>query len=417
MERNISATELTISLSRLWKISLGCFMVAALTGVIYRLGMVGLLPAWLGLSLDNIRHAHSHLMFFGWAVPFPLVVLLNHLLDRGGQNRPGISWMRFSLAGALLFGMLAYPFFLLYGYRSVEIGFVSVPLSVIFSGLVMICWYGFLWGYRKVRGVLDADASQPWFDGGLIMLLVCSLGAWGVAIVQAVDPNNYLFMKSLIHFFLATFTEGWVVLAVIGILVLKLRPGTDYWKIRPNFWLGCIVIGAPMTFPYGISEFMLSPMLLMVARLGGALAAIGLLGVSYIFILSGSWRHQLWGWAIGLLIFKAVMQLVASVVPSSFWLSDHALRIFYLHVLLLGALTLTMSAWLQKRSRISECYFYAVVIAIFAVLASLVLPTRFWPAAWSGVWIFYTLLAVAILPPLAMGVQWMAISTSQNKEI
>lgn len=417
MERNISATDLTFSLSRLWKLSLGCFIVAALTGFLYRLGMVGWLPARPGLGLNNIRHAHSHLMFFGWAVPFPLLVLLNHLLDRGGRNRAGLSWMRFSLGGALLFGMLAYPFFLFYGYRPVEVGSVSLPLSVIFSGLVMVCWYGFLWGYRKVRGVLDAEASQPWFDGALIMLLVCSLGAWGVAIVQAVNPNNYLFMKGLTHFFLATFTEGWVVLAVIGILMMKPRPDTDCWKITPSFWLGCIAIGAPLTFPYGISESLLSPLLLMMARLGGALAAIGLLGVSYIFISSGAWKHRLWGWSVGLLAAKAVMQLVASLVPSSFWLSDHALRIFYLHVLLLGAFTLTMSAWLQKRSRISECYFYVVVIAVFAVLASLVLPTRFWPAAWSGVWIFYTLLAVAILPPLAMGIQWVAISTSKNKEI
>jgi len=401
----------------LWKISLGYFIIAALTGFLYRLGMVGWLSTPLGLALDNIRHAHSHLMFFGWAVPFPMVILLNYIVSKDGQKRRGIDLMKYSLAGALAAGVLAYPFFLFYGYRPVEMGSVSLPLSVILSGVVMICWYGFLRGYRKVRDLLDADASQLWFDGALVMLLVCSLGAWGVAIIQAVDPNNHLFMKSLTHFFLATFTEGWVVLVLLAILVMKLRPASEDWELTPNFWLGCIAIGAPLTFPYGISESLLSPMLLMVARLGGGLAAVGLLGVSYTFISSGNWKHKLWGWAVGLLAFKAVMQLFASIVPSSFWLSDHALRIFYLHVLLLGALTLTMTAWLQSGSGITDSYFYAIVISVFLVLLSLVLPTSFWPVNWGGVWIYQALVVAALLPPLAVGTQWVAITISQKKKV
>lgn len=401
--------------SLLWQTSLACFIIAALTGFLYRLGMVGWLPAWSGLALDNIRHAHSHLMFFGWAVPFPLVILFNYLVSQRNSSGVGVALMRYSIAGGLLFGILSYPFFLLYGYRPVAIGSASLPLSVIFSGLVMICWYGFIWGYRKVRDLLDGDASQPWFDGALVMLLVCSLGAWGVAVIQAIDPDNHLFMKSLTHFFLATFTEGWVVLVLLAILVMKFKPTSEHWKLTPTFWLGCIAIGAPLTFPYGISELLLSPMLLMVARIGGGLAAIGLLGVSHAFISSGKSKHRLWGWAAGLLAFKAVMQLLASIVPSSFWLADHGLRIFYLHVLLLGALTLTMTAWLQGRTRISENYFYAIVISIFSVLISLVLPTSFWPVGWGGAWIFQALVAAAVLPVLAIGTQWIVITTSQKK--
>ncbi|MDZ7682770.1 MAG: hypothetical protein U5J63_13915 [Fodinibius sp.] len=412
MERK--SIESDISVYYLWNISLGCFIVAAITGFLYRLGIVGGLPASWGLALDNIRHAHSHLMFFGWAVPFPLVILFNYLVSQDSNPRAGVTWMRYSIAGALIFGVLSYPFFLLYGYRPVAIGSSSLPLSVIFSGLVMICWYAFFWGYRKLRALLDGDASQAWIDGALVMLFVSSLGAWGVAVVQAVVPNSHLLMKSLTHFFLATFTEGWVVLVLVAIVVMQLQPQASDWKLAPNVWLGCIAIGAPLTFPYGISESLLSPMLLLVARLGGGLAAIGLLGVSYTFWASGKWKHKLWGWIVGLLAFKALMQLVASVAPSSFWLSDHGLRIFYLHVLLLGALTLTLSAWLQNRFQISETYFHIVVISVFAVLVSLVLPTSFWPVNWGGAWIFQALVAAALLPPLAMGAQWIAITTSKK---
>ena len=117
MERQ--STESDIAISYLWKISLGCFILAALTGFLYRLGMVGWLPALWGLGLGNIRHAHSHLMFFGWAVPFPLVILLNYLVSKVDDRATGVIWMRYSLTVALLFGILSYPFFLLYGYRPV----------------------------------------------------------------------------------------------------------------------------------------------------------------------------------------------------------------------------------------------------------------------------------------------------------
>lgn len=34
-----------------------------------------------GLSLQNVRHAHSHLMFFGWAGLIPFLVANNNLND------------------------------------------------------------------------------------------------------------------------------------------------------------------------------------------------------------------------------------------------------------------------------------------------------------------------------------------------
>jgi hypothetical protein len=396
----------------LWKVALSCFLLAALTGFMYRLGMIGWLPASLGLALDNIRHAHSHLMFFGWAVPFPLYILFAHLVDKDNAKHRAFSWMKYALSGTLIFGLLAYPFFLFYGYRPVEIGSADLPLSVILSGLVMICWYAFLWGYLKMRGVLN-DASKPWFDGALVMLFVCSLGAWGVAVLQALDPGNHLFMKSMTHFFLATFTEGWVVLILVAILVKYLKIEKQDWPIAPNMLLGCIAIGAPLTFPYGISESLLTSELLMVARIGGSITAVGLLGVVYALVSSGKWKKSLLSWVVGLLAFKAIMQLTASVLPSSFWLSDHALRIFYLHVLLLGALTTTISGWLQHHAPISKSYYYAVVVSILAVLITLIFPTQFWPQAWGGMWIFQALMATALLPALAMSLQGIKIATSK----
>lgn len=398
----------------LWQSALASFMLAALTGFLYRLGMIGWLPEW-GFSLGNIRHAHSHLMFFGWAVPAPFLIMLNSLSGEESSQR-GARWMKRAAGGTLLFGLASYPFFLVYGYRPVAIGTASLPLSVILSGFVMICWYVFAWGYWKARPSLrERDRpSQSWVDGALAMLLVSSLGAWGVAIVQAVDPTNHLLMKGLTHFFLATFTEGWVVLALLSLLVLKLPVKPDNWPVSQNFSLGCIAIGAPLTFPYGISETLLSPALLLAARMGGAVAAIGLLQAFYAIGSSISLKGSIWIWPVALVGLKALMQLAASFIPSSFLFSDHGLRILYLHILLLGSFTLGVMAWLHKASGIRDRFFNGIVLSVVILLASLILPTALWPAGWTGVWIFYLLATAAILPALAIGMHWFMMMQSQD---
>ena len=397
----------------LWHASIACFVLAGLTGFLYRLGMMGWVPG--ELSLGNIRHAHSHLMFFGWAVPLPLYIIMRKIVHQTDGVAKGFNWMRYTIAAVLFFGLTAYPFFLFYGYRPLTIGTASLPLSVIFSGLVMIGWYGFMVGYWKSRVTLDNEKSLPWFDGALILLAVCSLGAWGVAVIQEVAPGSHLLMKSMTHFFLAAFTEGWVVLVLCGILISELEINKRNWWTSPQIALAMIAIGAPLTFPYGISESLLTPMLLGTARFGGGLAATGLLLVMVSLVNSGKWKHPVWIWPVVLLSVKGVMQLGASIVPSSFWLSDPGLRVLYLHVLLLGGLTLVVFAWYNKRTNVPQIFFLLLSIAIVTTLITLVMFTSIWPPILSGAWIVDALALGALLPILAAIIYWIKLIQSLRK--
>jgi len=396
----------------LWHSSIACFVLAGLTGFMYRLGMMGWVPG--ELSLGNIRHAHSHLMFFGWAVPLPLYIIMQKVVCKADGMPQGVRWMKYSIAWILFFGLMAYPFFLLYGYRPVSIGSASLPLSVIFSGFVRVGWYGFMIDYWKRRTALQDDESLPWVDGALVFLAVCSLGAWGVAVIQELAPQSHLLMKSMTHFFLAAFTEGWVVLILCAILIRELEIEEQHWWTSPQFALGAITIGAPLTFAYGISESLLTPMLLGTARFGGGLAAVGLLLVMAAIFKSGKWRHPVWIWPVMLLSLKGVMQLGTSAVPSTFWLSDPGLRVLYLHILLLGGLTLLVFAWFNGRTSVSKNYFQLVGGSITITLLTLLMFTRVWPQALSGAWIVDALALGAILPILSVTVYWMMLMRSQN---
>lgn len=390
----------------IWQASLACFILAGITGFLYRLGLTGI-ELW-GLSLENIRHAHSHLMFFGWAVPLPMYFTIRKLAGEQGESGANILMVRMAQA-SLFLGLAAYPFFLLYGYRPVPVASLDVPLSVILSGLVMICWYGFMGGYLQERKRIEPDAAIAFYDASLVMLFISSLGAWGVAVVQFLGVQNPLFGKALTHFFLATFTEGWVVLVLLGLLYDRLKISKDEVSVASGLLVGFILLGAPLTFPYGISEGLLTPKLLLTVRIGGMLAAGGLAFNLYLIFRRAAAGFA-WYWKIILLLLslKTIAQLSASVLPANFWMSDHGLRIFYLHLLLLGAFSLGLFAVLHS-------YFEAqkgltgLTISVLLVLLSLVLLTPLWPASWIAVWQFYFLAGIAILPSLAATYYWFNI--------
>jgi len=50
-----------------WRTSLTFFVLAGLTGFLFRLELT--YGGSFGMNLVNVRHAHSHLMYFGWATP------------------------------------------------------------------------------------------------------------------------------------------------------------------------------------------------------------------------------------------------------------------------------------------------------------------------------------------------------------
>jgi len=400
MYRSGRRSPLKANIEVLWKLPLVCFVIAGFTGFLYRLGMVGWLPAALDLSLENVRHAHSHLMFFCWAVPVPLYFMIRRIRRELKVNEPNILMVRTAKA-SLFLGLTAYPFFLLFGYRPVPMGGMELPASVILSGLVMLCWYGFMAGYWKERKRIANSIAMIFYDGALIMLFVCSLGAWGVAVAQFAGLTNPLFGKALTHFFLATFTEGFVVMGLLGILYEQLNIHMEEVQVAPGLLVGFILFGAPLTFPYGISEGLLSPKLLLVGRAGGMLAAIGLgLNMYDLYKQSGDLTDRFWNIVLLLLAAKGLAQLLATVLPSNFWLSEHGLRIFYLHLLLLGAFTLGLFKALYQLSEVRKglAPFY---VSVLLVLASLVLLTPLWPQSWFAAWQFYLVVVIAILPPLA----------------
>lgn len=341
-----------------WVAALGFFVVSALTGVLYRSGLAYGVTA--GLDLVNIRHAHSHTMYFGWATP--ALFLLIGLRACIGRLRPLLIWL-FSAAA------LAYVLFLLFGYRPVEIGPARMPISVIAATINTVIWYAFAIRYfRRRRREPPTEWSALW-DTSLAFLILATLGALALPLLQPLGIDDPTWSTALTHVFLDLFSEGWFVLAVLGLAYAGLG-AVDSKAFRPA--LLAVTIGLPFTFAMGMPRSLVSAELEVFSRMGSLLVGGGLL-----VLCALQWknaRSQLrWALPLGLLAVKAAAQITAAVAVG-FWFAEyHGLRILYLHVMLLGFVSIgvigaAIDLDLQPRGRATKIFYGAVILLLLSLL-------------------------------------------------
>lgn len=381
------------ALRRAWQGALVCFVLAGLTGAFFRFGIA---YGWTaGLGLVNIRHAHSHLMYFGWVTPALMALLSLHLPALTG--RPLSAGLR-RIGGVIFFAaLLTYPFFLALGYTPVEIGTARLPLAVISSTANVFCWYVFVWCYwREMRGVERTRALLLW-DLAATFLVLASLGAWGLALLKPLGIEDPAWVVGLTHVFLDLFSEGWFVLGVLGLLHARAQtPGrAAHWSIV------LVVLGLPVTFALGMPDALVPPGLHLLARVGGTLVAVGLLANVAILWRAGPGGEG-WFWKLPLLMLalKALAELSVGVLPDVRWAGAPAMRVLYLHVMLLGFVSLGLvGVAAQVFERVAAArWFYA---AVALLLVSLLPLTPLWPGGWQGRWTFVAAAWIALGPVVA----------------
>ena len=376
-----------------WVGALWCFVLAGATGAFFRFGMA--YGTTGGLSLANVRHAHSHLMYFGWATPALALLMLAHLPALTGRPLPRrAGWIPVVM---LVTGLLAFPLFLAYGYTPAVIGGRRLPLSVMSAGLNVLGWYLFAGVYARMTRGVARNGPLVFWDIALVFLVFATFGAWGLALMKPLGVEAVFWQAALTHLFLDLFSEGWFVMALLGLVyaVRDASPGAS----RPwSLWL--IVSGLPLMFVFGMQVSLVPPGLALLARGGGLLVATGLLANVWVLWRTpgagGPWRLPL-----ALLALKAMMLAGFSLLPQEWWAGHHGLRILYLHVMLLGFVTPGVVAVAERTPGLvvgGRRWLYGAVVL---VLVSLWPLTSLWPKAWAGTWALEVAAWTALLPVVA----------------
>ena len=193
---------------------------------------------------------------------------------------------------------------------------------------------------RARGGSLGGERSGVW-DAALAFLTLSTLGAWGVGVVHAMSIQDPIWTAAPIHFYLGLFSEGWFVLGVLGVAVARLDPSRETWG--PPLLI--VAGGLPFSFLMALPSAHLSGGVMLLGQIGGGLVGTGLLLITVRLGRPVMARDVRWLWGLPLLALgmKAAGQLGGALVRR-LWLSDHPdLRVLYLHLMLLGVVS--MGSW------------------------------------------------------------------------
>lgn len=409
-----STNNLTDRLRWGWVGALLLFVVAGLTGSLYRFGMLHGLPA--DLQLVNVRHAHSHLMYYGWVTPALMtliaVYLVQDLPDKAQRDR----WQRrFGFVVGLTLGLalVAYVPFLLYGYGVVLLGTAQLPPAVIASFLNLVGWYAFVVIYWQItRGKSRQPAWRLW-DLSLGFLLLASLGGWGLALARPFQLTDPALISGFTHFFLDLFSYGWFGLALLGLMVAH---APDIGQNRLAGWAeGLLIMGLPVIFLLSMPSGLVPPAVRVLAGVGGLLVASGLW--LYLWLL---WPRLGIAWRVPLLFMglTGLAILSMSLPPVADWAAAMGLRVSYLHWLLLGFISLGLLAAASDvwgHVGVNGRLLFIFTIAAMLLILSLIPLTRLWPVAWSGRWVL-TIAAWISLGPTLVALMMIGVNIGVKRD-
>ncbi len=306
--------------------------LAASTGVLLRFGLYQGMPAW-AQNYVAVRHAHSHLMYFGWVTLSLMALIWRALPALTGRPLPRAVAPQMAASAAL--ALLSFPAFWVNGYGLTQIGRAELPLGAMVAGLNGVGWFLFVWLYGRATWQLPTRPLpiQLW-DWALVLLLLASLGAAGLAAMPAWPSAAATLQPYFLHLFLDLFAVGWFNLALLGLLWAELsRRGCALPRWLPT---QSLAIAVTPTFVLGVPPSLVPDGAFWTGALANLVAA-------FFLAWHGRWLWQYrralpWLARFGL-IFLAVHGLSAlAVLWPGFWAwsAGTQLRIFFLHNLLLG---------------------------------------------------------------------------------
>jgi hypothetical protein len=333
-------------------VALFALAVAASTGALLRFGLYLGMPTW-AQNYTAVRHAHSHLMYFGWGT-LAIMALIWHLLPRY-LDRPLPRGVRRQMMATALFALLSFPAFWSNGYGPTQIGSASLPLGSIVSGLNGLTWIVFVFLYvRATAGLQVRPLPVQLWDWAIILLLLAFVGALGLVALITLDHPSFFLHQAMLHLFLDLFATGWFTLALLGLLWSWLGQRTELPRRLPTQSLALCL--AP-TFFLGMPP-LLVPMPLYWIGVAASLGAAALLA----WHLKELWprrQHlpllmQLGAAALALHLLMTLTLLWPDLLR---WSVGTPMRVFVLHNLLLAWLTsvllgMVIAEWTVQTARL-----------------------------------------------------------------
>ncbi|MGL4650518.1 MAG: hypothetical protein ACRC1H_14005, partial [Caldilineaceae bacterium] len=271
----VTGTRLAaLAWSRPWlRVALFALLLAASTGVLLRFGLIRGMPTWAA-NYGAVRHAHSHLMYFGWGTLGVMALIWGFFPLQTGRARPRGVGVQMGLTALL--SLLSFPAFWANGYGLSEVLGRSLPLGSMAAAINGLPWFLFAALYAVGTWKLPTRtlAVQLW-DWALALLLLASFGALTLGMQVALDFDSAALREASLHLFLDLFATGWFTLAALGLLWAWLGRGEHAPGAGDTPWLPTMAVALPLavTFVLGMSPAAVPTTVFWIAALANVVAA------------------------------------------------------------------------------------------------------------------------------------------------
>lgn len=305
--------------------------LAASTGALLRFGILYGMPSW-AQNYAAVRHAHSHLMYFGWVTLTLMAFIWSDLPRHTGRPLPrGVGWQMALTASVAL---LSYPAFWQNGYGTTQIGSANLPLGSIISTLNGLTWFLFAGLYvRATRGMANRPLPIQLWDWAIMLMLMASAGALGLVVMVVRELENPFLQQMFLHQFLDLFAVGWFNLALLGVVWSRLPAAAQGKGWLPSMSLALLL--AP-TFLLGMWPTLVPLHLFWLAAAANAGAAL-LMGMHLVRLWRVRAQLPPFSWLALASLAVTLLAAFAILIPGVWMFGGMGqLRIFYLHDLLLG---------------------------------------------------------------------------------
>lgn len=311
-------------------VALLALSLAAWTGVLLRFGIYLGMPAWAA-NYAAVRHAHSHLMYFGWGTLALMALIWAHLPGWTGRALPRGVGAQMALTAVL--ALASFPAFWSNGYGLTKIGGMSLPLGSLSAALNGLPWFLFMALYvRATRNLPVRPLPLQLWDWALILLFLASLGAMGVGVQAALDMESHALREASLRLFLDLFATGWFTLGVLGLFWAWV--GAE--RLAGGQPVAVLAVLLSLTFVLGMSPAAVPESVFWIAALANLVAALFLAVHRFRLLQRKVFLPPLADFALAALGAYLIMAIVLLVPGLWRWAAGTQLRVFVLHTLLLG---------------------------------------------------------------------------------
>jgi hypothetical protein len=318
------------------RVALIYFLLAALFGVVLRAFYTIEIP----INYRFIVHGHSHIALLGWVYVALTTLIYKTCIDKAAlyHKYRYIFWFTQST----IIGMLVtFPFM---GYK---------VFSIVFSTLFLFASYGFTWFVLKhSKKELKGSNSFKCIKMALGYMVLSSIGPWALGAIMSTLGTESIWYRMAIYFYLHFQYNGWMVLALIGLLFYLLEQNNiQLSKSVFNRFFWSFNLGVLFTF--SLSTLWTKPSILfnVIGGLGSVIQIIAIVVLAKYIIskkavlkqLFSNFQFKLLMTVSVLLLIKMTLQLITSIPFFANLAATYVdFTIGYLHWTFLGVVTLSL---------------------------------------------------------------------------